>query len=124
MPNPVTHWQILTKQPQELEKFYSTLFGWKISGDNPMGYKTVDTDSGEGVGGGLWPIGPNEGHSMVQLFVSVDDVPAYLKQAEELGASVVSRLERWVVVQAPTGHRFCVVRVQRPGFPKNASAWI
>ena len=33
------------------------------------------------------------------------------------------RLERWVVMKAPTGQRFCVVRVQRPGFPKNANRW-
>jgi heme-degrading monooxygenase HmoA len=31
--------------------------------------------------------------------------------------------ERWVVMQAPTGQRFCVVRVQRPGFPNNANQW-
>jgi hypothetical protein len=42
---------------------------------------------------------------------------------EKLGATVVNRLERWVVMQAPTGQRFCVVRVQRPGFPKNANRW-
>jgi hypothetical protein len=42
---------------------------------------------------------------------------------EKLGASVVNRLERWVVMRAPTGHRFCVVRLQRPGFPKNANVW-
>src|SRR3982751_839934 len=89
MSNPVTHWQILTKQPAELERFYSTLFGWKISGDNPLGYKVVDTASGEGIGGGLWPLGPNEGQSMVQLFVSVSDVPEYLKKAEGLGAKVI-----------------------------------
>ena len=41
----------------------------------------------------------------------------------ELGAKVVEPLERWVVMQAPTGQRFCVVRVQRPGFPKNAQRW-
>ena len=35
----------------------------------------------------------------------------------------VNRLERWVVMQAPTGQRFCVVRIQRPGFPKNANRW-
>jgi hypothetical protein len=27
------------------------------------------------------------------------------------------------VMQAPTGQRFCVVRLQRPGFPKNANRW-
>ena len=43
--------------------------------------------------------------------------------ASPLGAKVVNRLDRWVVMQAPTGQRFCVVRVQRPGFPKNANSW-
>jgi hypothetical protein len=42
---------------------------------------------------------------------------------EKLGAKVVDRLERWVVMQAPTDQRFCVVQVQRPGFPKNANSW-
>jgi hypothetical protein len=28
-----------------------------------------------------------------------------------------------VVMQAPTGQRFCVVRVQPPGFPNNANQW-
>jgi hypothetical protein len=32
-------------------------------------------------------------------------------------------MERWVVMRAPTGHRFCVVRVQREGFPKGATSW-
>jgi len=26
-------------------------------------------------------------------------------------------------MEAPTGQRFCIVRVQRPGFPKNANRW-
>jgi predicted enzyme related to lactoylglutathione lyase len=43
MPNPVMHWQILTKQPKKLEEFYSALFGWKVSGDNALGYRQVDT---------------------------------------------------------------------------------
>ena len=45
------------------------------------------------------------------------------QKREGWGAKVIDRLERWVVMQAPTGQRFCVVRVQRPGFPKNANCW-
>lgn len=89
MPNPVTHWQILTKQPEQLESFYSGVFGWKFSEDNPLGYRIVDTGSGEGINGGLWPIAPNEGHSMVQLFIRVEDVGGYLKKVESLGGKVV-----------------------------------
>jgi uncharacterized protein len=89
MPNPVMHWQILTKQPKKLEDFYSALFGWTISGDNRLGYKQVDTNSTDGIHGGLWPISDQEGHSMVQLFIRVDDVKAHVKKAESLGARIV-----------------------------------
>src|ERR1700730_13851791 len=88
MANPVMRWQILTKQPKKLEEFYSALFGWKVSGDNPLGYRQVDTASNEGIPGGFWPISEKEGHSMVQLFVRVNDVNASAKKAESLGARI------------------------------------
>lgn len=61
--------------------------------------------------------------SRVHLDIETDDIPAEVLRLEGLDATVVSRLERWVVMQASTGQRFCVVRVQRPGFPKNANRW-
>ena len=64
-----------------------------------------------------------EHESRVHVDIETDDIPAEVSRLEALGAEVVNRLERWVVMQAPTGHRFCVVRVQRPGFPKNATRW-
>jgi Glyoxalase-like domain len=62
--------------------------------------------------------------SRVHIDIESDDVPAEVARLEALGAKVVIRLERWVVMEAPTGQRFCVVRVQRPGFPKNANVWV
>jgi predicted enzyme related to lactoylglutathione lyase len=61
--------------------------------------------------------------SRVHLDIETDDLPAEIARLEKLGATVVERLERWVVMQAPTGQRFCIVRVQRPGYPKNANRW-
>ena len=61
--------------------------------------------------------------SRVHIDIESDDIPAEVARLEKLGARVVDRLERWVVMQAPTGQRFCIVRVQRPGFPKNANRW-
>jgi len=61
--------------------------------------------------------------SRVHIDIETDDIPAEVARLTKLGATVVDRLERWVVMQAPTGQRFCVVRVQRPGFPKNARRW-
>jgi len=116
MPNPVMHWQILTKQPKKLEEFYSSLFGWKISGDNPLGYLQVDTACTEGIDGGFWPISENEGHSMVQIFVRVDDVKAHAKKAEALGARVVIPPQtlpggdEMAVVVDPDGIPFAIFR--------------
>ena len=64
-----------------------------------------------------------EHESRVHIDIETDDIPAEVARLEALGAVVVDRLERWVVMQAPTGQRFCVVRVQRPGLPANASEW-
>ena len=61
--------------------------------------------------------------SRVHIDIETDDIPAEVARLEKLGAKVDERLERWVVMQAPTGQRFCVVRVQREGFPKNATTW-
>ena len=82
-------------------------------------YRMLDTPPGEPI----VQIQRVEHESRVHLDIETDDIPAEVRRLEKLGAEVVSRLERWVVMQAPTGQRFCVVRVQRPGFPKNANRW-
>lgn len=64
-----------------------------------------------------------EHESRVHIDIETDDIPAEVRRLQQLGASVVAELPRWVVMQAPSGQRFCVVRVQRPGFPKNANRW-
>lgn len=61
--------------------------------------------------------------SRVHIDIETDDIAAEVARLEKLGAKVAERLERWVVMEAPTGQRFCIVRVQRPGFPTNATRW-
>ena len=61
--------------------------------------------------------------SRVHIDIETDDIEAEVARLTQLGAKVAARLPRWVVMQAPTGQRFCVVRVQRPGFPQNAHRW-
>ena len=61
--------------------------------------------------------------SRIHLDIETDDIPAEVARLEKLGATVDNRKERWVVMRAPSGQRFCVVRVQRDGFEKNANSW-
>jgi catechol 2,3-dioxygenase-like lactoylglutathione lyase family enzyme len=61
--------------------------------------------------------------SRIHLDIETDDIPAEVARLEELGATVDTRMERWVVMRAPSGQRFCVVRVQRDGFDRDANNW-
>ncbi|MGH8292504.1 MAG: VOC family protein [Gammaproteobacteria bacterium] len=61
--------------------------------------------------------------SRVHLDIETDDIEAEVARLTRLGAREVRRIKTWVVMEAPTGQRFCVVRVQRPGYPKNANKW-
>jgi catechol 2,3-dioxygenase-like lactoylglutathione lyase family enzyme len=61
--------------------------------------------------------------SRIHLDIETDDIPAEVSRLEKLGATVDTRMERWVVMRAPSGQRFCVVRVQRDGFEEDARAW-
>lgn len=88
MGNPVTRWQIISKQPDQATAFYTQLFGWTMNDDNPLGYRFIDTQSMQGAQGGIWPC-PPEGHAMVVLYVAVDDVAAAVEKAQQLGGNIV-----------------------------------
>jgi len=86
--NPVVQWQIVAKEPDLVARFYATLFGWTVNTSNALGYRMLETGSARGIAGGVWP-SPPEGHNLVQLFVEVDDIDAFITKASALGASVI-----------------------------------
>jgi predicted enzyme related to lactoylglutathione lyase len=61
--------------------------------------------------------------SRVHLDIEADDIEAEVKRLEKLGARRVAQVRTWWVMEAPTGQRFCVVRVQRSDFAENANTW-
>ena len=61
--------------------------------------------------------------SRVHLDIETDDIEAEVKRLEALGAKRVERLPRWCVMEAPTGHRFCIVRQQRTPFGPHVNEW-
>jgi predicted enzyme related to lactoylglutathione lyase len=89
MGQPVVHFEIIGKDGEKLQSYYSDLFGWQIDADNPMNYGMVAREGntnpeGVGIGGGIGR-GPEgyEGH--VMFYVEVPDVEAALAKAESLG---------------------------------------
>jgi hypothetical protein len=61
--------------------------------------------------------------SRVHLDIETDDVAAEVKRLEALGAKRVDAINTWVVMEAPTGQRFCVVRTQTRDFEQKATQW-
>ena len=61
--------------------------------------------------------------SRVHLDIETDDMEAEVKRLEALGARRVEFLKRWWVMEAPTGHRFCVVNPQRKAFGPHLNTW-
>ena len=115
MGNPVMQFQILSKAPEETAAFYSSLFGWSIDANNPMGYRQIDTGSKAGIQGGIWPA-PPQAPNFVQLFMAVEDVKASVGKAESLGAKVLIPAtmlpegDEMAVLHDPQGMTFAVWR--------------
>ncbi len=62
--------------------------------------------------------------SSVHLDIETDDLDAEAARLEALGAKKIGFVKRWWVMEAPTGHRFCIVRMKHPeqGAPPNVWA--
>ena len=111
-----------TDDVAEAARFWSEALGRDVDPDHPGtrgNYVMLETPPDEII----VQIQRVDHDSRAHLDIETDDIPAEVARLERLGARVVARPERWVVMEAPTGQRFCVVRVQRPDFPKNATRW-
>lgn len=65
-----------------------------------------------------------EHESRVHLDIETDDLDAETARLERLGAKRVAFVRgRWWVMEAPSGHRFCVVRRQRAAFGPHLNRW-
>jgi predicted enzyme related to lactoylglutathione lyase len=61
--------------------------------------------------------------SRVHVDIETDDIEAEVQRLEALGAKKIEQIRSWWVMEAPTGHRFCVVRPQRDDFAATANEW-
>ena len=93
MANPVAYFEIGGRDAEELSKFYSELFGWKIE---EMGaasaagspYWFIQGEDG-GIPGGIIETNENMPPSYVMFYVQADDLQATLDKATNLGGQAV-----------------------------------
>jgi len=57
------------------------------------------------------------------LDIGADDIEAEASRLEKLGAKRVAKIHGWIVMQAPTGQRFCVVQAKSKEFLDQCRVW-
>ena len=61
--------------------------------------------------------------SRVHIDIEADDIEAEAVRLEGLGARRVGQVSTWLVMEAPTGQRFCIVRGDRDKLAKTGNRW-
>jgi hypothetical protein len=103
--------------PARAAAFWGPALGLDILGPDGPGYVRLDAAAHD-----LTIEVQNVSHdSRVHLDIESDDVEAEVARLERLGARRVANVNTWVVMEAPTGQRFCVVPA-KPGLEGRAGA--
>lgn len=107
---------------EESEKF------WK----HALGYESMESSHPDDEGYALLKTRPEEPHielqrvnhpSRVHIDIETDDVEAEVLRLEKLGAKRLEKVRNWWIMEAPSGHRFCVVVADSVDFEKKAHQW-
>lgn len=97
-----------------------------------LGYERRESSNPEDAGYVPLQTGPDDPHielqsvthaSRVHLDIETDDVEAEVSRLEKIGARRLKNVSDWCVMEAPTGHRFCVVVATRASFDSAANRW-
>jgi predicted enzyme related to lactoylglutathione lyase len=88
MRHPVVHFEIAGKNAEQLRRFYSLLFQWRMDPGAGDRYTEVHTQADAGIDGGIFET-PGDVPAYVMIYVAVDDAQDYLKRAQLLGGEVL-----------------------------------
>ena len=123
---PVTHFEIISRNGEQMKEFYSKLLGWEINSNNPMNYGLVQPQ-GRGIGGGVGSAGP-DGMTHVTFYAEVPDPQATLDKVVSMGGSVVvpvtviPGMVTFALFSDPDGNRIGIVKNEMPAPAKKAKA--
>ncbi|MEJ2127618.1 MAG: VOC family protein [Woeseiaceae bacterium] len=113
---------IIDCQTDDLEgaaDFWSAALGYKREAPLLDQYATLETPDVEP----YLEVQAVKHASRVHLDIETDDIEAEVKRLEQLGAKRIETVKTWVVMEAPTGQRFCVIRRQHKYFDETANSW-
>jgi predicted enzyme related to lactoylglutathione lyase len=99
MDHTIVHFEIPAENVEELSKFYSSLFDWKIihSPVEEMDYWVIHTvptdDEGmlqrSGVNGGMFPKQPEQKGMTTVNYITVENIDEYISKVTSLGGKIL-----------------------------------
>ena len=109
-----------TDDPENAAEFWSGALGYPRKPRDPGSpYVDLGTPARE-----LYTVVQAVEHeSRVHIDIETDDIEAEVARLAGLGAREIDRIKSWVVMEAPTGQRFCVVPVESGHFDDTANTW-
>lgn len=116
----IVHIEIPAADVAKAAEFYKELFGWQITVDEKMNYSMWEP--AQGPGGGFSPLGEGVEPGDILIYVDSEDIEADLKQAEALGATLVSPKTEtpgigWFgIFKDPTGNLMALYTSMNPDF--------
>jgi hypothetical protein len=96
--------------PNDAAAFWGGALGMSSAGDDGHGYAELDASARDI----RIEVQRVSHESRLHLDIETDDQAAEVARLEALGAKQVSKGPRWVVMEAPTGQRFCVINARGP----------
>lgn len=109
------------KDAQKLQNFYVELLGWEkltiygcpaVRSDHSVVFLFMCADDFDYIQP-VWPEQPGKQQKQVHIDFQVDDLPAAVKQAEDIGAVKAENQyggDEWVTMFDPEGHPFCLCK--------------
>ena len=112
MANPVTWFEIIGKDSVGLQRFYSKVFGWRLTPPvKEMGNYSMLMDHKPGMGGGI-----GEGDARVSVYVEVAQPQRFVDKAVQAGAKLVMPVTQITptttiaMLSDPAGNTFGVMK--------------
>jgi predicted enzyme related to lactoylglutathione lyase len=103
-------------------RFWSRALGVSVA-DPDSGGTGQYAEFGDTPGGLHIEVQKVEHPSRIHLDIEADDIDAEAVRLEALGAKKIAFVKRWWVMEAPTGQRFCVVRMREGAARGPANVW-
>lgn len=104
-----------TDQLDEAAAFWSEALGLRVTDPDAGAEPGTYVALAPGPGGIAIEVQKVQHPSRVHLDIESDDVEAEVQRLESLGAKRIESVHTWCVMEAPTGQRFCVIRMQDRG---------